>query len=301
MAIPTNRNDFKEYCLRKLGKPVIEINVDDDQVDDRINKYLKLYMKIVLNALQFPKTSQYKELHHILPVCLFPEYKNLNKNPINGVYLTAKQHFICHLLLVKVFYGDDKKRMWWAFNGMRRSLTCKRYFNSKLYERMKINHFTGHTEEAIKKFSESMRGKEKSLKHKRNLSISQKNIIRVMSEEHRKALIEANKRPKSEEHKRKIGLAHKDRPGKLGKENPMFGKVGELNPNFGKKQTLEHKEKRLSKIRGRNQSAEARLKMSQNRHRGTSGKRWFNDGLIETFDLPDNKPKNFNFGRLKRI
>ena len=43
MAIPTSRAEFKEYCLRKLGKPVIEINVDDDQVDDRIDEALKYY------------------------------------------------------------------------------------------------------------------------------------------------------------------------------------------------------------------------------------------------------------------
>lgn len=43
MATPTNRKEFKEYCLRKLGKPVIEINVDDDQVDDRIDEALKYY------------------------------------------------------------------------------------------------------------------------------------------------------------------------------------------------------------------------------------------------------------------
>ena len=40
MAIPSSRADFKEYCLRKLGKPVIEINVDDDQVDDRVDEAL---------------------------------------------------------------------------------------------------------------------------------------------------------------------------------------------------------------------------------------------------------------------
>jgi len=40
MAIPTSRESFKQYCLRKLGKPVIEINVDDDQVDDRISEAL---------------------------------------------------------------------------------------------------------------------------------------------------------------------------------------------------------------------------------------------------------------------
>jgi hypothetical protein len=43
MATPNNRSAFKEYCLRKLGKPVIEINVDDDQVEDRIDEALKYY------------------------------------------------------------------------------------------------------------------------------------------------------------------------------------------------------------------------------------------------------------------
>lgn len=43
MATPTNKSEFKEYCLRTLGKPVIEINVDDDQVDDRIDEALKYY------------------------------------------------------------------------------------------------------------------------------------------------------------------------------------------------------------------------------------------------------------------
>ena len=43
MAVPTSRATFKEYCLRKLGKPVIEINVDDDQVEDRIDESLRYY------------------------------------------------------------------------------------------------------------------------------------------------------------------------------------------------------------------------------------------------------------------
>ena len=44
MAVPTTREQFKQFCLRALGKPVIEINVDDDQVDDRIDEALKYYM-----------------------------------------------------------------------------------------------------------------------------------------------------------------------------------------------------------------------------------------------------------------
>jgi hypothetical protein len=43
MAVPTSRAEFKEYCLRKLGKPVIEINVDDDQVEDRIDESIRYY------------------------------------------------------------------------------------------------------------------------------------------------------------------------------------------------------------------------------------------------------------------
>lgn len=43
MAKPTTRDGFKEYVLRKLGKPVIEINVSDEQVEDRIDEALEYY------------------------------------------------------------------------------------------------------------------------------------------------------------------------------------------------------------------------------------------------------------------
>ena len=43
MSVPNSRATFKQYCLRRLGRPVIEINVDDDQVEDRIDEALKYY------------------------------------------------------------------------------------------------------------------------------------------------------------------------------------------------------------------------------------------------------------------
>lgn len=43
MSVPASRAEFKEYCLRSLGKPVIEINVDEDQVDDRVDQALRFY------------------------------------------------------------------------------------------------------------------------------------------------------------------------------------------------------------------------------------------------------------------
>ena len=51
MAIPTSRDDFKEYCLRALGKPVIQINVDDDQVEDRLDEALYVYRQFHYDAV----------------------------------------------------------------------------------------------------------------------------------------------------------------------------------------------------------------------------------------------------------
>jgi hypothetical protein len=43
MSKPHSREELKEYCLRRLGFPVVEINVDDDQLDDRIDDALAKY------------------------------------------------------------------------------------------------------------------------------------------------------------------------------------------------------------------------------------------------------------------
>jgi hypothetical protein len=43
MAIPTNKQTLVDYCLRNLGAPVLEINVDDDQIGDRVDEALQRY------------------------------------------------------------------------------------------------------------------------------------------------------------------------------------------------------------------------------------------------------------------
>ena len=40
---PANRQDFIEYCLRKLGAPVLEINVDDEQIDDAVDDGIQMF------------------------------------------------------------------------------------------------------------------------------------------------------------------------------------------------------------------------------------------------------------------
>ena len=43
MAKPASRQQLIDYCLRKLGAPVLEINVDDDQIDDAVDDAIQLF------------------------------------------------------------------------------------------------------------------------------------------------------------------------------------------------------------------------------------------------------------------
>jgi len=52
MAIPNSRGTLKEYCLRNLGKPVIDINVDDDQVEDRIDEALQYFSQYHYDGIE---------------------------------------------------------------------------------------------------------------------------------------------------------------------------------------------------------------------------------------------------------
>ena len=52
MAIPTTKSTFKEYCLRNLGKGVIDINVSDDQVDDRVDEALQYFAQYHYDGIE---------------------------------------------------------------------------------------------------------------------------------------------------------------------------------------------------------------------------------------------------------
>lgn len=43
MAQPNSRSTLIDYCLRRLGAPVLEINVDDEQLEDRLDDALQIY------------------------------------------------------------------------------------------------------------------------------------------------------------------------------------------------------------------------------------------------------------------
>lgn len=80
MATPTTKATFKEYCLRKLGKPVIEINVDDDQVDDRIDEALRYWYDY-----HFDGSEKIYYKHAITETDVANKYITLPENIIGAV------------------------------------------------------------------------------------------------------------------------------------------------------------------------------------------------------------------------
>ena len=52
MAQPASRVEFTEYCLRRLGAPVLEINVDDDQVDDCVDDAIQFFQENCYNGME---------------------------------------------------------------------------------------------------------------------------------------------------------------------------------------------------------------------------------------------------------
>ena len=52
MAKPSTRQGLIDYCFRKLGAPVLEINVDDDQVDDLVDDTIQYYNERHYNGIE---------------------------------------------------------------------------------------------------------------------------------------------------------------------------------------------------------------------------------------------------------
>jgi|694.fasta_scaffold108894_5 hypothetical protein len=95
------------------------------------NKYTRLYFKII-NRANSKRLSEYSENHHIIPESFFINRSRkgpagwLNGNPedsSNIVSLTAREHFICHWLLIKMTTGDAKHKMIFAITMMKRKGT----------------------------------------------------------------------------------------------------------------------------------------------------------------------------------
>lgn len=52
MGQPSSRQTLKDYCLRRLGHPVIKINVDDGQVEDRLDDALQFFAEYHFDGVE---------------------------------------------------------------------------------------------------------------------------------------------------------------------------------------------------------------------------------------------------------
>ena len=98
-----------------------------------MNKYDQWYNSIIKRA-RTRVLEDYTEKHHIQPRSLGgTDDKN------NLVDLTAREHFICHWLLTKIYTGEAKAKMIYALNGMKRSNTFAQRYETKITARVYEN------------------------------------------------------------------------------------------------------------------------------------------------------------------
>ena len=99
-----------------------------DNVDEDIARWQKWYNSIIEKRIKEPLLHGYKEKHHILPKSL-----GGSNNKDNLIYLTAKEHYICHLLLVRIYQKNPiayKKMLYALF----RLGNCNKHYNSNTYK-----------------------------------------------------------------------------------------------------------------------------------------------------------------------
>lgn len=142
-----------------------------------LNKYTTWYYNIINNAKN--RTSiEHTDKHHIIPRSL-----GGSNDKDNLVSLTRREHFICHLLLVKMTEGKDKSKMSQAAFYMRN--VRKSRINARTYEllRASANAYqrqlkTGgrHSEETKTKISKTQTGKPSNYTGKNHTSATKNKI-----------------------------------------------------------------------------------------------------------------------------
>jgi hypothetical protein len=155
------------------------------------NKYTLWYYNIINKARSITRAPGcYVERHHIVPKSL----GGLN-NKSNLVYLSAKEHFICHLLLVKMTEGKERRSMWYA--AYRMCHKDNEYIpGARVYQMLKQRMVQANKERPGPNL-----GKIMSDEQKKKISNSTKGIPRgPFSDEHRNNM----RKPKSAEHKESL-------------------------------------------------------------------------------------------------
>jgi len=133
------------------------------------NKYSSWYYSIISKAksqVRSKKDGQYYESHHIIPKSL-----GGNNSKQNLVLLTAREHYICHLLLPKMC-SDSKniKNMCFALHSFKMKNKHHQRYNSKLYDYFRKTYSCHISGEKNPNY-----GNKWTDEQKKNLSITRKN------------------------------------------------------------------------------------------------------------------------------
>jgi len=202
------------------------------------NKYTIYYYNIILSAKSRLNNNYYTEKHHIIPKSL-----NGDNSKDNLVSLSAREHYICHLLLTKMTTGEYRYKMIFALNMMFSSNSFQeRYIpKSKLYDMSRRLR-----SEAL---SKAHNGRKQSIESNIKRSLTQKGV---------------STGPKSAEHKLKLSIARKGISNKnKGKTTCIKGKTYEEIYGVEKANLL--KKSRSITTMNRVVSIETRTIMSNNR------------------------------------
>lgn len=208
------------------------------------NKYTLWYNNIINSAKSSATSVGYTEIHHIIPKSLGGS--NASENLVR---LTARQHFICHLLLTKMLEGSAKHKMAFALNRM---LTSSK------------NHNRHIPSSRIYDMSRKLRSEAISAVHKNVPETAESNFKRSVAQKG------IPKGPKTEEHKQKLSIAKKGKPSKR-KGVPSGTKGLTYEEIYGLEAATRLKEMRSKKFKGREFSAETKALWSKNRKGKTCG------------------------------
>jgi hypothetical protein len=223
------------------------------------NKYYDWYKR--LTSQKDRELDCYTEKHHIIPRCM-----GGSDDKVNLVVLTAREHYVAHLLLTKCVANKFKGKILHAYvmmsevkdkNQERFYKINSRLFESRKVESNKIKSQFRHSNEAKLAISEKLKGVPKqpfSDEHKANISNGHKGQkawnkgltgIKTHSEETKRKMSESQKgRVVSDETRKKISLASK---GKVGKHTSEETKAKMRAASKRTKMSKEHKHK-LSEI-----------------------------------------------------
>lgn len=128
------------------------------------NKYTKTYFRLMNHAMLRHQPDGYVERHHVIPRSL-----GGSDEPENVVVLTAREHYIAHLLLTKMTTGIDKRKMSFAllcFNRRNPNHPGRTLPKSKLYAySRKLLSETSVDPETAAKISRANKGKRRSPEH----------------------------------------------------------------------------------------------------------------------------------------